>query len=201
MVKLLPFDGDVYGVIVFVESVLLVNEAQDNERLSLTQRLMINPMVRLAAADLVATQDDAVSRYTAESASKIFEPEQRRTATAKAAYHRNLRDGIVRMGESPEKFILVVTQPLQNVPVLGALGTTERLIPRDDNDRDVARRRSALGWAFARQAEITAVIVRKGCENSADAHAAMMVAQRLHSPMQSRYCTRSIGVSDTSWFV
>ena len=54
-VKLLPFDGDAYGVFTFVESVLLVNEAQGNERLSLTQRLMINPMVRSAAADLIAT--------------------------------------------------------------------------------------------------------------------------------------------------
>ena len=67
MVTLLPFDGDAYGVFAFVESVLVVNEAQDNERLSLTQRLMINPMVRSAAADLVATQDDAVTRYTAVS--------------------------------------------------------------------------------------------------------------------------------------
>ena len=38
--KLLPFDGDAYGVFAFVESVLLVNEAQGNERLSYTQRLI-----------------------------------------------------------------------------------------------------------------------------------------------------------------
>ena len=131
----------------FVESVLLVNEAQGNERLGLTQRLMINPMVLSAAADLVATQDDAVSRYTAESTSEMPEPEQRRTATVKAAYHRNLCDGIAKICEPPEKFILVVTQPLQNFPVLAVLDATARLIPRDDNDRDVARRRSALGWA------------------------------------------------------
>ena len=91
--KRLPFDGDAHGVFAFVESVLLVNVAQGNERLSLT-RLMINPMVRSAAADLVATQDEAVSRYTAESAPEVLEPEQCRTATVKAAYHRNLRDGI-----------------------------------------------------------------------------------------------------------
>ena len=111
--------------------------------------------------------------------SEMSEPEQRRTATVKAAYHYNLRDGIVRVSESPEKFILVVTQPLQNFPVLDALDVTARLIPRDDNDRDVAKRRSSLGWAFARQARIAAVIVRKGCESSVDARAAMVVAQRL----------------------
>ena len=70
---------------------------------------MINPMVRSAAADLIATQDEAVSRYTAESASEIPEPEQRRTATTKAAYNRNLRDGLTRVSESPENFILVAT--------------------------------------------------------------------------------------------
>ena len=36
-VQLLPFDGDAYGVLVFVESVLLLNDSQSNERLSLTQ--------------------------------------------------------------------------------------------------------------------------------------------------------------------
>ena len=178
-VKLLPFDGDAYGVFAYVESVLLVNVAQGNERLSLTQRLMINPMVRSAAADLVATQDAAVSRYTAESVSEVLKPGQHRTATVKAVYHRNLRDDIARISESPKKFILVATQPLQNFPVLGALDATARLIPRDDNDRDVARHRSALGWAFASQAAIAAAIVRKGCESSVDARAAMMVAQRL----------------------
>ena len=96
-VQLIPFDGDACGVLAFVESVLLVNEAQGNGRLSYTQRLMINPMVLSAAADLAAAQDGAVSRYTAESASDMLEPEQRRTATAKAAYHRNLRDGITRV--------------------------------------------------------------------------------------------------------
>jgi len=43
----------------------------------------------------------------------------------------------------------------------------------------VARRRSALGWAFARQAAIATVIVRMDCESSVDARAAMMVAKRL----------------------
>ena len=178
-VKLLPFDGDAYGVFAFVESVLLVNEAQGNERLSLTQRLMTNPMVRSASADLVATQDEAVSRYTAESASEMLEPEQRRTATAKASCHRNLRDDIARVSGSPDEFILVVTQPLQNFPVLGALDATARPIPRDDNDRDAAKRCSTLGWAFARQAAIAAGIVRKGCERPIDACAAMAVAGRL----------------------
>lgn len=72
-----------------------------------------------------------------------------------------------------------MTQPLQNFPVLAALGASAKLIPRDGNDRGVARRRSALGWAFARQAPIAAVIARKGFESSVDARAAMMMAQRL----------------------
>ena len=66
-------------------------------------------MFRSAAADLIATQDEAVSRYTAERAFEIPEPEQRRTATIKAAYNRNLRDGLARVSESPENFILVAT--------------------------------------------------------------------------------------------
>ena len=53
-VQLLPFDGDAYGVFAFVESTLLLNEPQSSELLSLTQRLMINPMVRSAAAELIA---------------------------------------------------------------------------------------------------------------------------------------------------
>ena len=60
-VQLLPFDGDAYGVFAFIKSVLLLNEAQSNERLSLTQRLMINPMVRSAAAELITTQDEAIA--------------------------------------------------------------------------------------------------------------------------------------------
>ena len=35
-VQLLPFDGDDYGVFVFVDSILLLNESQSSERLSLT---------------------------------------------------------------------------------------------------------------------------------------------------------------------
>ena len=62
-VQLLPFGGDAYGVFAFVESVLLLNESQSNERLSLTQRLMINPMIRSAAAELIVTQDEAIARY------------------------------------------------------------------------------------------------------------------------------------------
>ena len=34
-VQLLPFDGDEYGVFAFVDSILLLNEAQCSERLSL----------------------------------------------------------------------------------------------------------------------------------------------------------------------
>ena len=91
-VQLRPFDGDAHGVFAFVESVLLLNESQSNKRLSLTQRLMINPMVRPAAAELIVTQDEAIARYTAESASEMLEPEERCASTKKAAYQRNLRD-------------------------------------------------------------------------------------------------------------
>ena len=129
--------------------------------------------------DLVAAEDGAVSCYAIDSASELLEPEQRRTASVKLAYHRNVRVSILKINESPEKFILVATQPLQCFPVLDAFDDTARLIPRDDSDRAVAKRRAALGWAFARQATIATVIVRKGCESTVDACAAMMVAKRL----------------------
>ena len=74
---------------------------------------------------------------------------------------------------------MVATQPLQCSPVLGALDATARLIPRDDSDRAVTKRRQTLGWAFARQASIETVIVRKGFASTADARAVMMVAKRL----------------------
>ena len=140
---------------------------------------MINPMVRSAAAELIATQDEAIARYTAESAPGISEPEQRRTATIKAAYQRNLRDGIARVNEWPEDLILVATQPPQSFPVLDALDVTAQLIPRDGSDRDASRRRSALGWAFARESSIATGIIRKDCQSPAGgARATMLVAQR-----------------------
>jgi len=60
-----------------------------------------------------------------------------------------VRESILKINESSEKFILVVTQPLQCFPVLGALDATARLIPGDDSDGAVAKRRASLGWAFA----------------------------------------------------
>ena len=90
--QLLPFDGDAYGVFAFVDSILLPNKPQSNERLSLTQRLMINPMVRSAAAELIAAQDVAIERYTAESASDMLGPEKRCAASKK----RNIRDAAQR---------------------------------------------------------------------------------------------------------
>ena len=173
--KLLPFDGDEYGVFAFIEPVALVNEVQGNARLSYTQRLMVDPVVQSAATDLIAAEDGAVARYTTDSAPEMLEPEQRRTASVKLAYHRNLREGMLKISESPDKFILVATQPLQSFPFLDALDATTQLIPRDDSGRAVARRRSAL----ARQAAIATVIVRKGCESSVDARAAMMAAKQL----------------------
>ena len=53
-----------------------------------------------------------MARYATDSTSSMLEPEQRRTVSAKLAYHRNLREGLLKMSESPEKFILVATQPL-----------------------------------------------------------------------------------------
>ena len=62
-VQLLPFDGDEYGVSAFVDPALLLNEAQCSERLSLAQRLMITPMVRSAAAQLVAVTEAAIAQH------------------------------------------------------------------------------------------------------------------------------------------
>ena len=80
-VQLLPFDGDEYGVFAFADPILLLNEAQCSERLSLTQRLMINPMVRSAATELIAAAEEAIARYEAESASEALEPVQRCAAS------------------------------------------------------------------------------------------------------------------------
>ena len=143
--KLLPFDGDEYDVFAFIETVVLVKEAQGNARPSYTQRLMVNPVIQSAATDLIAAEDGAVTRYTTGSAPEILEPEQRRTASDKLAYHRNLHEGMLKISELPDKFILVATQPLQSFPFLDALDATEPLIPRDDSGRAVARRRAALG--------------------------------------------------------
>ena len=159
-VQLLPFGGGAYGVFAFVESILLLNESRSSERLSLTQRLMVNPMVRSAAAELVAAQDEAIARYTAESTSDMLEPEQRCASLKKPAHQLNLRGALSHVSESPENYILVASQPLQSAPCLGALGVTAQLIPRDDSDRDASRRRSSLGWAFARESAIATVIVR-----------------------------------------
>ena len=163
-VQLLPFDGGAYGVFAYVDSILLLNEPQSSERLSLTQRLMINPMVRSAAAELIAAQDEAIARYTAESASDMLEPEQRCAASKKAAHQRNIRGTLGRVSEAPEQYILVASQPLQSFPCLGALDVTAQLIPRDNGDRDASRRRSSLGWAFARESPIATAIARKNCQ-------------------------------------
>ena len=73
-VQLLPFDGDAYGVFTFVESALLFNDSKGNERLSLTQRLMIDPMARSAAAELIATQGgECVGNARARAALRVNE--------------------------------------------------------------------------------------------------------------------------------
>ena len=82
-----------------------------------------------------------MARHATESTSSTTEPEQRRTASDKLAYHRNLREALRKISHSPEDFIMVATQPLQSFPVLGALDATVQLIPRDDSYRAVSRRR------------------------------------------------------------
>ena len=124
--QLLPFDGDEYGVFAFVDSILLLNEPQCSERLSLTQRLMINPMVRSAATELIAVQDEAIARYEAESASDMLEPVQRSAASKKAVHQRNIRGALNRVSEAPGQYILVASQPLQSCPCLDALAATRR---------------------------------------------------------------------------
>ena len=135
-------------------------------------------MIGEATRDLIAVEDSAMARHEAGSSPSTIEPERRATASVKLAYHSNRREALLKISEMPEDFITVAAQPLQSSPVLGALGTTAQLIPRDDNDREAPRRRSSLGWAFARQAAIATMIVRKGCESSVEARAAMSVAQR-----------------------
>ena len=77
--------------------------------LSLTQRLMINPMVRSAAAELIAAHGEAIARYTAESASDMLEPEQRCAASKKAAHQRNTWGALNRVFEAPAQYILVAS--------------------------------------------------------------------------------------------
>ena len=91
---------------------MLLNESQSiSERLSLTQRLMINPMVRSAVTELIAVRDEAISRYEAKSASGMLEPEQRSAASKKAVHQRNIRGALNRVSEAPERYILVASQP------------------------------------------------------------------------------------------
>ena len=67
-------DDDEYGVFAFVDPVLLLNEAQCSERLSLTQRPMITPMmVRAASAQLIAVVTEApLAQHEAESADEAL---------------------------------------------------------------------------------------------------------------------------------
>jgi hypothetical protein len=182
-VKLLPFGGEAYATFAFVETALLLNESHAAERLDFAQRAMINPMVRQAAGELIAAEEKLVQQYAEASSAAASPPEQRTSAVQKATHHRGKLHALQTIAERPDDYFAVATQPLQGFPVLDALDATAQLLPRDDSDRDLARRRSALGWAFARQAAIATVIVRKGCESAAVARAAMAVARRLlHMP-------------------
>ena len=178
-VQLLPFDGDAYGVFAFADPVLLLNEAHCSERLSLTQRLMINPMVRTAADQLVSATEAALAQHEADSANEALAAIQRSAASKKAIHQRDMRDALNRIIQAPEDYIVVASQPLQSFPCLDALDAAVPLIARDDNNADARRRRSSLGWAFARDSSIATVIVRKSCQVAIDSRAAMLVAQRL----------------------
>ena len=139
-------------------------------------------MIRTVANELIAATDVAIARHEVERAAEMLEPIQRCAATKKAAHQQTIRDALNRILHAPEDYILVAAQPLQSFPCLDALDarSTAQLITRNDGDSsDASRRRSSLGWAFARDASIATVIVRKTCPEAADARAAMVVAQRL----------------------
>ena len=87
-------------------------------------------IVRSASQELIAVEDSAMARHATDRTPSTIEPEQRRTASEKLAYHRNLREALIKIGHSPDDFILIATQPLQSFPVLGAPDTTAQLIPR-----------------------------------------------------------------------
>ena len=114
-----------------------------------------------------------MERYEAKSASDMLEPVQRSAASKKAVHQRNIRDALDRVSQAPEQYILVASQPLQSFPCLDALDATVQLIPRDDSDTDASRRRSSLGWAFARESSVATAIVRKTCQVPVDSRAAM----------------------------
>ena len=178
-VQLLPFDGSEYGVFAFVDPALLLNETHGSERLGLIQRLMVTPMVRAATDQLVRVTEASIGMHESESADESLEPVQRSAATKKAAHQTDLLDALNRILQSPEEYIIVASQPLQSFPCLDALDAMVPLIPRNDGDTDASRRRSSLGWAFARDSAIATVAVRKQCHVPLDERAAMMVAQRL----------------------
>ena len=101
--QLLPFDGDEYGIFAFVDAALLLNKAHCSERLSLTQRLMITPMVRTAAGQLVAATEASLAQYEAKSANESLEAVQRSAATKKAVHWTDIRDALNRIIQSPEE--------------------------------------------------------------------------------------------------
>ena len=140
---------------------------------------MITPMVRTAAGQLVAATETALAQHEADSANEALEAIQRCAATKKAIHQRNMRDALNRIIQAPDDYIVVASQPLQSFPCLDALDAAVPLVARNDSDADAPRRRSSLGWAFARESSIATVIVRKTCQVALDSRAAMLVAQRL----------------------
>ena len=100
---------------------LLLNEAHASERLDLAQRLMINPMVRTVATEMVTITDAAIAQHEAQSASESLEPIQRSVASKKAAHQRSMKQALGRIAERPEEYIMAASQPLQSFPCLDAL--------------------------------------------------------------------------------
>ena len=149
--QLLPFNGCEYGTFAYIDTVLLLNEAHASERLDLTQRLMINPMVRTVAAEMVTATDAAIAQHEAQSASEGLEPIQRSVASKKAAHQRSMKQALGRIAERPEEYIMVASQPLQSFPCLDALDATAQLITRDDGNTESARRRASLAAPLPRR--------------------------------------------------
>ena len=61
---------------------------------------MITPMVRTAAAQLIAVTEAAVAQHEAESADEALEAIQCCAATKKAVHQRNMRDALNRISQA-----------------------------------------------------------------------------------------------------
>ena len=64
--------------------------------------MVLNSMVRSASQEPIAVEDSAMARHATDRTPSTTEPEQRRTASGKLAYHRNLREALIKISHSPE---------------------------------------------------------------------------------------------------